>query len=82
MEILFRVKCTITPIIISKNPNIKILTDKFPNIKPDVIIPKTGIIGIFPMLIGTLKPLSIGFLILKYIRVAFITIKTVNSKRH
>ena len=46
-------------------PKRKTSSETFPIIKAEVIMPRTGIIGIFPIFNGTLNPFFTGFFVRK-----------------
>ena len=66
----------IPPIIIKIIPNNKTLSSKFIIIKIEVMIPRQGKTGNFPIEIGIRNPSTIGFLYLKYITAELTDIKT------
>ena len=58
------------------NPNRRTSNERLIIINIDVTIPRKGNTGNLPMAIGTLNPSFTGFLYLKYINEALITINT------
>jgi hypothetical protein len=69
-------KSKTTPIIMRINPNRRTSNERLIIINIDVTIPRKGNTGNLPMAIGTLNPSFTGFLYLKYINEALITINT------